>query len=117
MKFIVKNEGHSVANKVAVRAQVFLAEWGEAIFTEPVKRQEAVCGNVGSDVHQTGITIFPKKSEEITVSFGLNGQEIETHRIELIKGTIPVYGLVPVLVGCIDYVFGDKLKIDILSIP
>jgi hypothetical protein len=112
VKFIIKNDGHSVANEVTVRAQVFIAEWGNgenSIHTAPVKRQKTLCESLEQKVlHKQGVTIFPNKTEEMYSSFGLNRQEMEAYRIAGKDGEVTVYGTVPVLVGCIDYAFGDK---------
>jgi hypothetical protein len=102
--YTVKNVGRSVATKVTVQAIAYAqSDRGPEVFTEPVKRQTALCEQIKrNQTPLDAIAIFPNDTKRLGGSFGLTKQELEGKRVENSNSVFLV------LLGCADYMFGDE---------
>jgi hypothetical protein len=101
-----------VATAVIVPVQTFLPADGEAIFKEPLERQKKVCdplaeSPVSPQSNNSELSIFPETEDSSqTLGLGVPKSEIESRKS---LTTLPGKHILPIVVGCVDYQFGNSL--------
>jgi hypothetical protein len=107
----IENVGNSVATGVVSPMKVFLADDGDAIFKEPLKRQKELCDQLATQsvTHSNGVVIFPNDSDDSWgYGLGLSKGEVDAaKKLAGVKGSPPTGPklLIPIVYGCVDYTF------------
>jgi len=110
----ITNIGHSVATGVVVPIQTYLASDANAIFREPLERQQKMCGAIAStpfeiDQDQRGMVVFPGGIDDSQlVGLGISKAEMESTKT--INPHFRVKHILPIIVGCVDYRYATSSR-------
>jgi hypothetical protein len=106
----VKNVGKSVAQNVGIRAVLYPQEWGQAMFTEPMKRQQALCTDKPDPSGFLKMTLFEGQEDSLPMSLTLSVDEIAVAAKTFDK-KIPYPALIPMIVGCVTYEYPNSARV------
>jgi hypothetical protein len=106
------NNGAFAANDVRMRYTLYFSKFGQSIFTEPGQRQRDLCKPpVQSTLSRDSspkVSIYPGRAapEQINGGWGFADQDVMPRRND---PPHPI-GLIPIVVGCVDYMSGAMPK-------
>jgi hypothetical protein len=102
VQFSLHNYGKSPALNVEIDGRMPLLQSQMGIG----KRQDDVCNDLftrSKGAMGTGYTIFPNEPLPMSVQFNVDRTEIDA---ALKRNTLPIPVIIPVIIGCVRYVFG-----------
>ena len=108
----VKNIGHSVANSIDVRAEMYPMSYDEiGVFKDPIQRESAFCDKfrqeIPRDPRMLG-TLFPQDGTMKNITVSMNNADMDSAGMPFNKGNMKY--VMPVIYGCVNYGFSfDKL--------
>jgi len=117
----LKNVGRLTANKVKIRFKSYFSQWGESMFTEPMRQQRDFCAkpnvlrlrkdweDLRGLTRDDALTIIPGETKPWQINFGM-GKPTQSELVELPNDPTGKKRVFPIVVGCVDYQSGAMVE-------
>lgn len=117
----LRNVGRLTANKVKIRFKPYFSQWGENIFSEPMRQQRDFCAKpnvlrLRKDLRDLrgltsddALTITPGETKESQINFGM-GKPSQGELVEFPNDPTGKKRVFPIVVGCVDYQSGAMIE-------